>query len=148
MTLVHAVIGLGEALITGLVLRTVLQVRPDLIDDPDLSAPPRSRATRWGQVAAGGLAVALAVAVFLGPLASTADDGLETVGNWYGFLKDGPPLLPAPMPDYALAVPGVPSIGVATAAAGAVGTVVVFVVGLGLARALGRRAPGGVPDAA
>src|SRR4051812_35816369 len=41
MALVHAAIGLGEAIITGLVLRFVLLSRPDLIYDP--KSGPESR---------------------------------------------------------------------------------------------------------
>ena len=145
MALVHAAIGLGEALITGLVLRSVLLARPDLIDDPGLRGKP-SAAGRWGQVAGAGLAVALAVAIFLAPFASSSPDGLEYVGARLGFRKDGPTLLAAPIPDYTLPLPGVRHVAAATAAAGVVGTLVVFAVGLGLARAPAatRRAPEGM----
>ena len=132
MALVHAVIGLGEALITGMVLRFLLLTRPDLIDDGE----PRSVTSgqRWAQVLLGGLAIALGVAIFLAPFASEHDDGLEWVGGKLGFLKEGPTVLPAPMPDYQLALPGLGNPKVATALAGGVGTLVVFAVGLGLAR--------------
>ncbi len=138
MALVHAAIGLGEALITGLVLQSILLTRPDLIENPEGLAP--SKAGQWGQVMAAGLAVALAVAVFLAPLASSSPDGLEFVGRKLRFL-DGEPaaMVKAPMPDYKL--PGVPYLKAATAAAGVVGTLVVFAVGVGLARAFARRLP-------
>jgi cobalt/nickel transport system permease protein len=70
MALVHAVIGLGEAIITGLVVRFILLTRPDLIEqdptfalEPQVSGggPPR----RWLATILGGLGVALAVVVFL-----------------------------------------------------------------------------------
>ena len=51
MALVHAGIGLGEALITGAVLRFLLLIRPDLIEQPgptDLS-PPGVGAGRGGR---------------------------------------------------------------------------------------------------
>ena len=133
MTLVHAVIGVGEAIITGLVLRFVLLARPDLIYEPEKDARP-SRVQRAGQVAAVGLAVALGVAVVLGPLAWDAPDGLEYVGQRLGFLPEAAPaVLSAPIPDYAM--PGLTAhIGLATAVAGLVGTLVVFVMGLALAR--------------
>ena len=51
MALVHAGIGLGEALITGAVLRFVLLMRPDLIEQT--GAADSSLAGRWGQVAFG-----------------------------------------------------------------------------------------------
>lgn len=131
MTLVHAAIGVGESLLTGLIVRFVLLARPDLIYDPE-----PGRLGRTGQVAFAGLAAALAVAILLGPLASEAPDGLEYVGRRLGFLgAELPPLLPAPIPDYEL--PGLPAhVGLATAAAGLIGTLVVFAVGLALARAL------------
>ena len=49
MALVHAAIGVGEALITGVVVRFLLVRRPDLFDD--LSGLPvrPSAAGRWGQ---------------------------------------------------------------------------------------------------
>src|SRR5262249_50806724 len=137
MTLVHAAIGVGEAIITGLVLRFVLLSRPDLIYDPDAKAAGRPQ--RTAQIALAGLALALAVAVVLGPLASDAPAGREFVGRGLGFLKEGPgAVLSSPLADYEL--PGFQAhIGLATAAAGLVGTLVVFAVGLGLARAFAPR---------
>ncbi len=152
MTLVHAAIGVGEALITGLVLQSILLTRPDLIEDPVVVGP--GRAGRWWQVALSGLAVALAVAAFLAPFASASPDGLEYVGGELKFLGDeAPPVVRAPLPDYA--IPGLPDLKVVTAAVGILGTLVVFAVGLVLARTLARRAgaasspsPAGVgPDA-
>ncbi|CAN5859627.1 hypothetical protein BH23PLA1_BH23PLA1_34390 [soil metagenome] len=134
MTLVHAVIGLGEAIITGLVLRFLLLTRPDLIFEPDKDEEPR----RWRQIALAGLGISLAVAAFLAPLASPQDDGLEFVGARLGFMaEESPSVIEGPMPDYEM--PGLPGVGLPTAAAGLVGTLVVFVVGLVLARAFARR---------
>jgi cobalt/nickel transport system permease protein len=136
MVLVHAVIGVGEAVITGLVVRYVLQVRPDLIDSPDTTG--ERPAARWGRTAAAGLGLALAVATFLAPLAllSPEHDGLEHVGAKLAFLDgDDPahaPIIPAAIPDYEL--PGLAWKPLAVSAAGAVGTLAVFLVGLTLAR--------------
>ncbi|MEA2631066.1 MAG: cobalt/nickel transport system permease protein [Chloroflexota bacterium] len=155
MALVHAGIGLGEALITGLVLRFVLLTRPDLVYEPERPATEaattaESRATRWGQTTLAGLAIALAVGVFVAPFASTHPDGLEYVGAKLGFLRaEAPAVVPAPIPDYQLPVFGAGRVELATATAGLLGTLVVFAVGLGLARIFARRGPGGVPpDAA
>jgi len=143
MALVHAAIGLGEAVITGLVLRYLLLTRPDLIDDPD--SVPTARLVRWGQVAAGGLAVSLAIVAFLAPFAWESPDGLEYVGRKLGFLTgEATSVLPAPIPNYQLPIPGLDHVKVATAVAGVVGTLVVFGVGLGMARAFSRRGPDGV----
>jgi cobalt/nickel transport system permease protein len=136
MTLVHASIGLGEALITGMVVRFVLLVRPDLIDDS--ATAETSAKVRWGSIGIGGLGISLAVAIFLAPIASENPDGLEFVGGEK--VKFLPPETDAPasrfwplIPDYEL--PGLSkSKSVATAAAGVVGTLVVFGVALALGR--------------
>ena len=141
MALVHAAIGIGEALITGLVLRFLLFVRPDLVEaeQPGVSSSSAggggeglpSAAWRWS----------LAVSVFLAPFASEFDDGLEWVGGKLGFLKEERPILPAPIPDYQFPLPGQRYVRVATAMAGAVGTLIVFGVGFGLARVFSRSSP-------
>ena len=101
MTLVHSAIGLGEALITGMVVRFLLLTRPDLIETEgkaDDSAP-----VRWGRLALAGLGISLAVAIFLGPMASERPDGLEFVGERkVGFLPPKEPgvAIPSPIPDY------------------------------------------------
>jgi len=136
MALVHAVIGLGEALITGLVLRAVLSVRPDLVPAPEVDFEAASLRERVapGRLILGGLAVSIAVAVFLAPLASPLDDGLEYVGGRLEVLEEAEPVFEGPMPDYRL--PGLPDVGWVTAAAGVIGTVTVFLASLVLARAV------------
>ncbi len=143
MVLVHAVIGLGEALITGAAVRFLLLRRPDLFEDADPAIARPGTATRWGQAILGGLGVALAVAVFLAPIASEWDDGLEFVGKKLAVVArdEGPAKVPSPMPDYKLWIAGADHVKVATAAAGVVGTLVVFGVALGMARLLPRTKP-------
>jgi cobalt/nickel transport system permease protein len=135
MMLVHAVIGVGEALITGLVIRFVLLVRPDFLFEPDTVATTRPRRLA---AAAAGLGIALAVAVILAPLAWTTPDGLEFVGARLGIEPaDAAPLIASPFTDYEM--PGLAGrfgLGAATAAAGVVGTLIVFAASLVLARAL------------
>ncbi len=86
---------------------------------------------------------ALAIAVLLGvavsPFASSWLDGLERVAEHKDFLNlgEGEPLVSSPVPDYAF--PGVASEGWATAAAGAVGTLLTFGVAFALAAALRKR---------
>ena len=158
MALVHAVIGVGEAVITGLVVRFILLTRPDLIEpDPALAddslagdgaAPRPLLPIMWC-----GLGVALAVVVFLSPLASQFPDGLEFVGQHTGFLAEESTSspIPVPMPDYQLPLPGLQHVRAATAIAGLVGTLVVFVVSWGLARVFteaGRRSERASADAA
>lgn len=84
-----------------------------------------------------GAAVFLAVAV--SPFASSWLDGLERVAADKGFLArgEGGPLVRSPVPDYAL--PGFRGERLATAAAGAVGTLLTFGVAFALAAVLRRR---------
>ncbi len=152
MVLVHAGIGLGEAIITGLVVKFVLQTRPDLIYEPDANG--ETTAARWGQVALAGLGLAMVVAIFLAPFASKHPDGLNAVGDRMRFINENTPsLVKSPMRDYEM--PGLERFKtLAKAAAGAVGTLVVFGVGLVLARTFSGggqtkgRSEGVAPDAA
>jgi cobalt/nickel transport system permease protein len=150
MTLVHAAIGVGEALITGMVVRFLLLTRPDLLDDGPRGEKVASAASRWGGIALAGLAISLAVAIFLAPIASASPDGLEYVGQEKKFLppddSSSEPAVRAPIPDYEM--PGLTrSKSLATAAAGVVGTLVVFGVGLGLAGTLAVGRAGSARDA-
>jgi cobalt/nickel transport system permease protein len=132
MALVHAVIGVGEAVITGLIVRFLLVRRPDLFALHDATNGESRGARRWGQTFLGGLAIALAVAVFLGPFASEQPDGLEFVGEKLGFLSDSP--VTALMADYQ--IPGLEYARLATAIAGLIGTLAVFGLGWGMSRVL------------
>ncbi|MDD5557434.1 MAG: PDGLE domain-containing protein [bacterium] len=87
-----------------------------------------------------GLAVSMVLAVFLSPFASPRPDGLERVAEDKGFLHrgEGEPALAAPVPDYAM--PGVGREGLATAAAGALGTLLTFAAAAGVA-AIAKRRP-------
>lgn len=75
----HSLIGLGEALITGVAISFVLSQRPELL----LTSSPRlseeGTRLRGVRTLAAGLVIALAVAAFLSPFASPYDDGLEAV---------------------------------------------------------------------
>jgi cobalt/nickel transport system permease protein len=144
MTLVHAAIGLGEAVITGLVVRYILVRRPDLFEWHHVVDGESSGALRWGQTIMGGLAIAVAVAVFLGPFASEQPDGLEFVGEKLGFLKDSPAQAPVlnysgPMADYQ--VRGLDHVRLATALAGLIGTLAVFALGWLMSRILSKSIP-------
>jgi cobalt/nickel transport protein len=86
-----------------------------------------------------GLAVAVALAIFISPFASPRPDGLEKVAQEKGFEdKAQETWTKAPLPDYN--VPGIDNEGLSTAIAGAIGTVVVFGVGLVIAFVLKKRA--------
>lgn len=86
-----------------------------------------------------GLIVALALATLLSPFASPWLDGLEKVAEDKGFLEkgEGEPVISAPIPDYAW--PRLKSERLATQAAGAFGTLLVFGLGYGLAASIKRK---------
>ncbi len=76
---VHAVIGLGEALITVAALTFIFQTRPDLLDEKSVAAQ-----SGRGWVVAGVL-LSLIV-ILLSPLASVHPDGLNRVATDLGFM--------------------------------------------------------------
>lgn len=77
--------------------------------------------------------LAVVIAVFLSPFASSFPDGLERVAEDYGFIEkgEGQEVVNSPIPDYAL--PGVVNEKAATALAGIIGTIVTFGVMYGIA---------------
>ncbi|MBI5637880.1 MAG: PDGLE domain-containing protein [Nitrospinae bacterium] len=80
---------------------------------------------------AGGLAAAIALALFISPFASSSPDGLEKVAEDKGFLEKGgqPVWTHAVMPDYQL-----PSMGKKSGLlAGIAGTLLAFGAGIGIA---------------
>lgn len=102
MTTFHSVIGIGEALITGLVLSVVLAARPDLVYSP---VPRTGLWAGTSRVVWAGSIVALAIAAFLAPFASEYADGLEAALHQTGLerlAQDPRPLLLA---DYELLPP-------------------------------------------
>lgn len=79
MVTLHALIGVGEAIITGFVVSLIYQQRPDLID---AARPKRQSVTvTVGRVVTAGLVCALAVAAFAAPFASGLPDGLDSVAE-------------------------------------------------------------------
>jgi len=89
-----------------------------------------------------GLGVALATAVIVSPFASPEPDGLERVAIDQGFADREQPAPAGGLPFARLfsgyALRGLTDPGIAKAAAGAVGTLTVFGVALGLGRLLRR----------
>jgi len=128
---VHMFIGIGEGLITVLVLVAIARTRPELLQ-PE-AAPGAGRS--YGVILAYGGLIALGLALFVSPLASRWPDGLDRTAELLGFKEKAvAPMVPAPMPDYE--VPGFHWTTLGTSLAGAVGTIVVFVLAWLLARAL------------
>jgi len=133
---IHALIGIGEALITVGALTFIMRVRPDVLNTEAVEA----RGGRGWVV--GGLAIALVVVLFA-PWASADPDGLERVAENLGFLRAG---LDAPyqlLPDYTILVLG--ETGLSTIVAGVIGTIIVAALAIGIGRLL-RRSPETVPE--
>jgi cobalt/nickel transport system permease protein len=79
MVTLHAMIGVGEAIITGFVVSVIYQQRSDLIDSAQ--STHATVANSAGRFAAAGLVCALAVAAFAAPFASELPDGLDSVAE-------------------------------------------------------------------
>lgn len=125
---IHALIGVGEALITTAALTFIFRTRPDLLDE----RPASARGGR-GWIAAGML-ITLAV-VLLSPMASVDPDGLNRVAMDLGFLqaaRSGS----GPLAGYAVPFVRGPASRIA---AGLLGVLVVLVVLLLTGRALRRK---------
>ncbi len=113
---VHALIGLGEALITVSALAFIMQTRPDLLGGESESA---KGSQTWAYV--GGL-IAIIVVLF-SPLASSDPDGLERVAMNMGFINAGQSAPYSIIPDYTL--PFLGETAISTILAGIIGVVVV-----------------------
>ncbi len=122
---IHALIGIGEGLITLGALAFVYATRRDLLNIGE-PQPAGSRA-----VLAVGFIVALALAV-ISPLASSFPDGLEWVAEQKGFLETAREAPYSIIPDYVF--PGIQNEAAATIVAGIIGVMLVagvmFVVSL------------------
>lgn len=121
---VHALIGIGEGLITVGALAFLLSARPDLLQ---LSEAPQVGSKLVWLV---GLLVAVSL-VIASPLASTNPDGLEWVAAQYGFLGSAQEPLYRILPDYLF--PGISNQALATIVAGILGIAIVFGVSIGVA---------------
>ena len=116
MLFVHALIGLGEAVVTVAALSFVLQARPDLLGENSESA----KGSKVWVIA--GIAIALVV-VLISPFASADPDGLERVASDLGFLQAGQAAPFSIIPDYA--VPFLGETPLSTIVAGMIGLAVV-----------------------
>lgn len=141
---VHALIGIGEAVITTLIIAAVSRVQPELIFGvlgkgwrPTHIQPTRPILT--------GLLVFVGLALFVSPFACRWPDGLERVASVMGFetQTQKSPVLPSPMADYK--VPGVRSAPLATILAGTAGAAAVF-TGLWMTSRLSLRRSQGAVD--
>jgi len=128
---VHALIGLGEAVISALVVATVLRFRPELLER---AANGGLEARAPASAVLAGLGLSVAVAALLGPLAYAAPDGFAHVMQSLGLRASAQPSPLAPLSEYG--IPGVVSGVLATVLAGCFGTLLLFGLCWLLARAL------------
>lgn len=118
---IHALIGLGEALITLGALAFLSATRRDLLKID--GAPAKGGRLVW----IGGLAIAVLLAI-ASPLAASQPDGLEWVAGQQGFLQNAQAPAFEVIPNYVL--PGVSNEALATILAGLIGVIIVFGVAL------------------
>ncbi len=121
---VHALIGIGEGLITVGALAFLHASRPDLINQGD--QPPVAGPVIW----IVGILIAVGLA-FIAPWASRHPDGLEWVAAEYGFLETSQGPAYSLFPDYI--IPGIANEAAATVLAGIIGIFLVFGVAAGVA---------------
>ena len=127
---VHALIGIGEALITVAALAFILRTRPDLLEPGEGQA----RAGRsW--VVAGIILVVFVL--MLSPIASINPDGLERVAIDLGFIQHSQTASSGLLRDYTIPFLGKTSLS--TILAGLLGALVVVVVIILVVRLVGRR---------
>mgnify|MGYP006273154837 CR=1 FL=1 len=137
MVTLHALIGIGEAVITGVIVGMIYQHRVDLIHSPQSTGAVRG-ASRF---VVAGLIASLAIGAFLAPFASEWPDGLDKVAEQFsipstesrvaGMFEDYDKV-PSPIATWQ-------SLSVSIAGIG--GTLIVF----GIAMVLGRLAPRETP---
>jgi len=121
---IHALIGIGEGLITVGALALIYATRPDLVK------AGKERQAGGVVLWIGGLSIALLLAI-ASPLASAHPDGLEWVAEQKGFLDFAKEPLYEIIPDYVL--PGISNEALATILAGIVGVILVFIIAFAVA---------------
>lgn len=132
MGLWHALIGIGEGVITAGLIGYLLAVRPDLLER-GRSAVDRA-AVRSTAVGLGVLAFVAAGVSFL---ASASPDGLEYAYEHVGSAFEEFSVVGSPMPDYV--VPGIGNETLAGVLAGIVGVIVTAALAYALLTALRTR---------
>lgn len=141
---VHALIGIGEAVITGMVVAAVLQSRPDLVygaADLDRTALADRRRVGGRTFALAVLVVTVVVGGVVSQFASGSPDGLESVAADTGFAASAQDHAfgSSMFADYATT--GIGDERLSLAVAGVTGSAVALAVGFGLLAAVrtGRR---------
>ncbi len=114
---IHALIGLGEGLITLGAVTFLFAVRRDLV----LTQPGKTTPNARGVLIGGSFITLLLVAA--SPYASANPDGLEWVAEQKGFIDTAQSSLFNIIPDYVM--PGIQNEALATISAGVIGAVIV-----------------------
>jgi cobalt/nickel transport system permease protein len=127
---VHALIGLGEAIITVAALAFIERARPDLLNAEKTA---EQGGNNW---ILGGVFVSI-VAVLLSPFASGDPDGLERVAEDLGFIEAGQSAPYQILPDYT--VPFFGETAFSTVLAGIIGAMVTLGLMVLLGRALAKK---------
>lgn len=122
---IHALIGIGEGLITAGAIIFMSAARKDLLD---INLPGSANSKG---ILVGGSFIAIVLAI-LSPLASSHPDGLEWVAEESGFLSFAKDAFYNIIPDYTF--PGINNPTIATIVAGIIGVVIVFSVVIGLSQ--------------
>lgn len=132
---VHMLIGIGEGVITALVVVAIARSRPELLQ-PDVSAASPTAPKPYGTILGFGILIAFGLALFASPWACSWPDGLDWVAENKQFVDKEAEntILSSPLSDYKM--PGIGWEPLATSLAGAAGTAVVFFLAWLLARAL------------
>ncbi len=122
MLSVHSLIGIGEAFLTVVLIHVMISI------------PKTASDNRYSWAVLGG---ALSFAL-LSPFACTWPDGLEWVGEKYGFLHQMAPTFVSPFPDYTF--PAISDPYWSTAVSGIIGALAVFVIGTAFVKFLVKEA--------
>lgn len=132
MGLWHALIGIGEGIITAGLVGYLLAVRPDLLER-GATTPDRAAVRKT----ALGLGVLALVAAGVSFVASASPDGLEYAYEHVGTAFEEFSLIGSPMPDYV--VPGIGNETLAGVLAGIAGVIVTAALAYALLTALRAR---------
>lgn len=129
---IHALIGVGEAAITCMVLGAIKVARPDILKPGTTAGASRTA----GDMVVYGVVAAIGLVLFVSPFASEWPDGLEMVASKLGFSQKALHTLSVPQPLAGYSFPGVGSAAVSTIAAGTLGVAAVVLLLLVFARML------------
>ncbi|MGD2042627.1 MAG: energy-coupling factor ABC transporter permease [Acidimicrobiia bacterium] len=131
---VHALIGIGEGIISALAVGAVLASRPDLVYGAGDLERSQLAETKVGTrtFVVGGILVSLVFAAVVSQFAVDSPDGLESVAEETGFIESAEDhaLADSIFADYATA--GISNESLSLAIAGIVGTVVTLLVAAGI----------------